>query len=306
GLVIGLIEAAARGWGDLLVLAALVVGVAALVTFVVVEARGRAPMMPLGLFRSRTFSGANLLTLLLYAALGGALYFVPFNLIQVRGYSATAAGAALLPMILILFGLSRWAGGLVPRFGAKLPLVIGPLIAGAGFALFAVPGTGGSYWTTFFPAAVVLGFGMTITVAPLTTTVMGAVAERHAGLASGINNAVSRAGGLLAIAVFGILVAGAFDRTLDVRLDVLGLQPEQRRTVEDQRDRLAAAEPPAELDATAAAGVERAIDEAFVSGFRVVMLVAAALAVASAVAAWRTIVDTDVEAADDLTVEEST
>ncbi len=305
GLVFGLIEAAARGWGDPLVLTALVVGVAALAGFVVVEARGRAPMMPLGLFRSRTFGGANLLTLLLYAALGGALYFVPFNLIQVRGYSATEAGAALLPMILILFGLSRWAGGLVPHFGAKLPLVIGPLIAGAGFALFAMPGTGGSYWATFFPAVVVLGIGMTITVAPLTTTVMGAVEERHSGLASGINNAVARAGGLLAIAVFGIVVASAFDRTLADRLDGIGLQPGPRRAIEDQRDQLAVAEPPAGLDAAAAADVERAIDEAYVAGFRVVMLAAAGMAVASAGAAWRTTADADVEAADHFAAKES-
>ena len=118
----------------------------------------------------------------LYAALGGSLYYLPFNLIQVHGYSATAAGSAFLPFVLITFVLSRWAGGLVTRYGAKLPLVIGPIITAAGFVLFALPGTEGSYWTTFFPAVVVMGLGMALVIAPLTTTAMTSVSGSHAGL----------------------------------------------------------------------------------------------------------------------------
>jgi EmrB/QacA subfamily drug resistance transporter len=289
GLVYGFTEAPARGWGSPVTLASLALGVVALAGFLAVEARTRAPMMPLALFRSRTFSGTNGLTFLLYGALGGALFFVPFNLIQVQNYSSTGAGAALLPTIVILFVLSRWAGGLIGRFGAKPPLVVGPAIAGLGFALFAMPGVGGSYWTTFFPAAVVLGLGMAITVAPLTTTVMGAVNPRHAGVASGINNAVSRTAGVLAIAIFGILAAAAFETGLEDRLSDLNLAAPDRTAVLDQRDRLADAQPPAGLDPADRDGVESAIDEAFVDGFRLVMLVSAGLAVASAVVASATI-----------------
>jgi hypothetical protein len=266
--------------GHPLVLTALAMGVVALLLFLLVEARSRVPMLPLSLFRSSTFSGANVLTLLLYAALGGALFFVPFNLIRVQGYSTAAAGAANLPVILILFLLSRWSGGLVSRYGAKRPLIIGPLIAAVGFALFARPGIGGSYWTTFFPAAVVLGIGMAESRAPLTTAVMGAVDAGRAGSASGVNNAVSRAAGLLAIAVQGLVVLTVFSSSLARHLTMLSLPSEARTMLIAQQSKLVGIALPAGLSHAAQAALQQAIAESFVAGFRVVMLIAAGLALA--------------------------
>lgn len=288
-VVLGLIEAGHKGFADPLAVSALILGALSLAGFILVEWRGDAPMMPLALFRSPSFSGANLLTLLLYAALGGGLFFFPFNLIQVQGYSATAAGAAFLPFILIMALLSRWSGGLVARYGGRLPLVVGPIIAAAGFALFALPGIGGSYWTTFFPAMVVLGLGMAISVAPLTTVIMSAVHSERAGVASGINNAASRVAALLAVAVMGIAVSSAFNSRLDGALDEIELAPAVRRAIDAERIKLAGAEAPPGLDAQVTAAVERAIDRSYVGSFRMIMLLSAGLALMGAASAALTI-----------------
>ncbi|HEV2579870.1 MAG TPA: MFS transporter, partial [Ktedonobacteraceae bacterium] len=267
GVVYGLIEANNVGLGDPQVLLALAVGVAALVAFLLVEARSQFPMVPLQLFRSPTFSGANLLTLLLYAALGGALFFVPFDLIRVQGYSPTAAGAANLPFIFIMFTLSRWSGGLVTRYGAKLPLIIGPTIAAAGFVLYALPGVGGSYWTTYFPAIVVLGIGMAISVAPLTTAVMGAVDARRSGIASGINNAVARTAGLLAVAALGLVALGIFSASLDSQLASLPISPAIRAALLAQKSKLVGIDIPNGLSSVTHAAVQQAIDASFITSF---------------------------------------
>jgi predicted MFS family arabinose efflux permease len=172
----------------------LAAGGVALVLFVFNESSARNPMFPLQLFRVMDFTGANILTLLLYAALSAALFFLALNLIQVQRYAATAAGAAILPFVLIMFSLSHWSGGLVDRFGARLPLTVGPLIAALGFAVFAWAGRNANYWTSFFPAVIVLGLGMAISVAPLTTTVMGAVSAQQSGVASALTTHRSTAG----------------------------------------------------------------------------------------------------------------
>jgi hypothetical protein len=185
-----------------------------------------------------------------------------------------------------MFGLSRWAGGLVHRYGSKLPLVCGPLIAGAGFAMFALPGTdAGSYWTSFFPAVVVMSFGMTISVAPLTTTVMSAVEERRAGTASGINNAVSRTAALLAIAVFGVVMVDAYNGALVEGLRPLRLSANVSEQLLARTADLLEMEIPASVSGETRSEIRQAINASFVSGFRRVALLSAALAAASALAA---------------------
>ena len=285
-IVYGLIESSRLGLQSAIVIGALFAGMIIFGAFILVEARVHHPMMPLALFGSTNFTGANLLTLFLYAALAGTLYFMPLNLIQVQGYSATAAGAATLPFILIMFLLSRWSGGLVKRYGARLPLVVGPVIAVAGFAMFLRPGVGGSYWKTFFPAVVVLGVGMAISVAPLTTTVMNSVKQSRAGIASGVNNAVSRTAGLLAVAVFGLIMFHAFNSCLEQRLNKMTIPVAVRQALNAERIKLAAAEIPRDVNEETRQAIKQAINECFVFGFRRVMLVGAALALAGSAIAW--------------------
>ena len=284
-LVYGLIESARPGFARTSSVITLVIAGLLLAAFLVWEARSRHPMVPLELFRSRTFAAANLVTLFLYGALGATFFFLPLNLIQVQHYAPTGAGAALLPLILIIFLLSRWAGGLVAHYGARLPLVIGPLIAATGFALFAWPSIGGSYWQTFFPAVLVLGVGMAISVAPLTTTVMNSVGESRAGVASGINNAISRAAGLLAIAILGAVMLHIFQNHLAPRVVALRLPPTVSQAIEDQRTKLAGAEIPSNLTAETRRELRDAIDRSFLAGFRVTAIMSAALALASAIIA---------------------
>ncbi|MGH9254060.1 MAG: MFS transporter [Vicinamibacterales bacterium] len=284
-LVYGLIESANLGLTHPLVLATIAGGVVLLGVFIIIEQSVGTPMMPLGLFRSRNFAGANLLTLLLYGALGGALFFLPFNLIQVHGYTPAEAGAAWLPFILTIALLSGWAGALVPVVGARVLLVAGPLITAAGFVLAALPGTDGDYWTTFFPAFVVMGLGMSVAVAPLVTVVMGSVESRRAGIASGINNAVSRAAGLLALAAMGVLVLTVFNRELDRRLAASQVRPAVVEQLVQQGVNLAATRPPASATPEEARELRTAINESFVAGFRWAMLTAAGLAVGSALVA---------------------
>ena len=205
----------ASGLYDTTVFAALGLGLAFLLLCLAIEARsGERAMMPLSLYESRNFSAANALTLLLYFALGGALYYLPFDLIRLGGYSATQAGAALLPFALIMgFGAS-FTGMLSDRFGPRLSLTFGPIIAACGLALLAFADLRQSYWSGVLPAICVFGIGMTITVPPLTSTVMSSVGRAHVGVASGVNNAVARVAGLFAVAALGAVLFASFSHHL--------------------------------------------------------------------------------------------
>lgn len=263
---------------------ALLLGAVALIVFAFVELRVSNPIVPFTLFRSRAFTGANVLTLFLYAALSAAMFLLPFNLIQVQGYSPSQAGAAFLPFVGTMSLLSRWFGARADRRGPRQLLIGGPSIAAVGIALLARPGIGGSYWTTFFPAVLLLGLGMSMTVAPLTTTVMTAIEdERYAGTASGINNAVARAAGLLAVAILGAAASMVFARDLDRRLVAAHVRPDLRQYMAGQAARLAEARPPAGAPETAV--VQDAVRRSFLTSFRMTMVAAASLAMLSALGA---------------------
>jgi EmrB/QacA subfamily drug resistance transporter len=285
-LVYGLIASAERGWSDLAVAASLTAGVALLGAFVYAEQVSRAPMMPLALFRLRTFSGVNLLTLLLYGALGGAFFFLPFLLIQAHGFSATAAGAAYLPFTLVLGLLSRWSGGLLDRFGARAPLIVGPALVACGFAALAVLEV---RYGAVLLAMTLLGFGMAITVAPLTTTVINAVPAHRTGVASGINNAVASVGSLLLIAILGTVALRAFDRSLDQQLAQRAAAPEVRLAVEAARGGFVVPPLPASLSPAQRERAQEIIGDSLDGTVRLTLWIAAGLALASVLAAAGTI-----------------
>lgn len=286
GLVTGFLESVNLGWRNPYVFGSLIVGFGSLIAFVFVEARVTSPMVPLTLFRSRSFSGANLLTLLLYAAIGIFFFLFPLDLIQVQEYSPTEAGTAILPMILVMFLLSRWAGGLVGRFGAKGPLIIGPVIAAIGFGLFAFLSVGESYWRSFFPALVILGLGMTVTVAPLTTLVMNSTEQERVGTASGINNAVARVAGVLAVAVLGIVMVKAFGFDLNRNLARLSLPPHILQELQANEIKLAGLQAPVGVDPAVSRAITESVKKAFIYGFQKIMWICCALSLTSAAIAW--------------------
>jgi EmrB/QacA subfamily drug resistance transporter len=287
GLVTGLLESSKAGWGSPVVVGSLAGGAVLLTVFLRVESRAASPMVSLELFKSRSFLGANILTLLLYAAIGVFFFLFPLALMQVYGYSATAAGAASLPVILLMFVLSQWSGGLVARYGGRTPLIAGPLVAAGGFAVFAMTlASGGSYWRTFFPATLMLGLGMAVTVAPLTTVVMSSLDKDHSGAASGINNAVARLAGVLAIAVFGIVMVKIFSTRLDRSLQRFSVAPEVVQQIRSKEIELAGMELPKNLDANTSVAIKNDVSEAFLAGFRVVLFSCAGLATGSAGIAW--------------------
>lgn len=287
GLSLGMLRFIDGRWSVALTTGVLLAGVITSVLFVRRERRHRHPMLPFDLFGSPVFSGANLMTLLLYAALNGVLFFLPFNLIQIQDYSATAAGAAFLPFTLIMGFGSRYTGGLVNRHAPHRVLAVGAAVVAAGCLWLMLPGVEASFWRHFLPGLLLLGVGMTIAVAPLTTVVMGAVPENRVGVASGINNTAARLAGFAAVAGLTALAVTLFGHLLAQALSAQEIPAAQVQTLLTERARLAELRPP---DSMADAGLIRgAIENAFVGAYRGVMLLSALLAALAAGIAWRMI-----------------
>ena len=279
-LVFGLLRT--QRVADGLALAALGAGIAGLAAFAVTQARGANPMVPPSLFRSRNFTVANAYTFLLYAALGGSLFFVPLTLIDAQRYTPAQAGGVMLPFVAMRVLFSRWSGGLIARFGVRPPLAGGAVLAAAGFAGFAAPGIGGTYWTTYFPAVVLLGAGGVLFIAPLTTTVFDSSDPQRSGIASAVNNAVARVAGLLAIAILGLVLAAVFGAAFDRQLAGVPLSAQTRRIVVEERARFVAGSVPAEVPPADRAAVDSALRTAYIDGFRAVMLLSGLLALVAA------------------------
>lgn len=285
-LAYGLIASSTLGWNHVAVVGSLSVGVVLLIAFVLAERSGASPMMPLGLFRSRRFSGINLLTLLLYGGMGAAFFFLPFLLIQARGYSATAAGLAYVPFTLVVGLLSRWFGLLGDKFGARWPLICGPVLAAVGFVLL---GAGKGSYAVTLASMTVLGLGMGIAVAPLTTTVINAVPPDRTGVASGINNAVASVGSLLLIAVLGSVALGVFGHSLTHDLATVHTSPEVRAAVESAGDGLVVPPMAASLPANERQQADAIVTGALTDTIRLAMWISALLASFSALTAVITI-----------------
>jgi EmrB/QacA subfamily drug resistance transporter len=284
-LTYGFIEAPGFGFGSFRVILALAIGVLIGIAFILVERRCEFPMLPLRLFSSRAFSGANALTVLLYGALSAASFFLSLNLVQAQGYSKTEAGLASLPSALILTFLSRPAGALADRRGPRLFLTLGPVLVGLGFLALSFTGiTRGpaAYWTSFFPGILLFGLGMGLTVAPLTSTVMGAQSPRFSGVASGINNAVARGAGALAIAILGSVALFAFASILGSSKAAIGLDASSRAALLSGSRDLGATLPPSGLPESAQTAVRAAIASSFAGAYRLVLLSCSALAFGAA------------------------
>jgi EmrB/QacA subfamily drug resistance transporter len=280
----GLLEAQARGIGPMTA-GAVLLGACLFYAFLRHERKHPFPLVPLEIFRSRTFSGICLLTFLLYGGFTGSLFFLPFNLIQVQGYSALQAGAANLPFILVMAGLAPVSGALSGRVGPKRSLVAGSLVTGIAFLLFALPGVGGSYWATFFFPACVLGAGFALTVPALSSLVIGSAPAGGISLASALNSAISRVAGVTAIAAMGSLLLFSFSAELDRRTAGLSLPEAAREQARTSRAGLASMKPPDGLAPGEAASFRDAVKWSFVGGFRRLLAVAAVMAAMAALSA---------------------
>jgi EmrB/QacA subfamily drug resistance transporter len=288
-LIFMVIEGPRRGWAAPSVLTSIVSSLIFLIAFVVVEKKAEHPMIPLELFKYRLFSGVTLMTFILYFAMSGVFFFLPLNLQQIQAFSATNTGLAFMPIIIFLFLLSRWSGHYADKHGPRLPMIVGPVIIAAGFFMYMIPAEGANYWLTFFPATVIFGIGLGITMAPLTSVALGAAPTHLSGLASGVSNAASRIASMLAVATLGALMVVQFSTSLEHRTQSLPLSEQSRLFLQEEKLKLGGASAPPDVAPDTQMQIETAINKAFVDAFRLMMALCGFLALASAVVSVATI-----------------
>ncbi|TSJ39628.1 MFS transporter [Mucilaginibacter corticis] len=279
-ITFGFLRVPAVGLHHIQAYGSLAAGMLFLIVFILIEVKSPNPMMPLKLFKNSTFSGANLLTFFLYAGLGAGMLFLSLNLVQVQGYSQLQSGLTFLPFTVLMVTIARFAGSLADKHGPRLFLIAGPAIAGSGLLIlsFIKQTTGPSaYWTTFFPGVLVLGLGMSFTVAPLTAAVMGSVSDHFSGTASGINNAMTRIASVFANAIFGALAVLFFSGALQKQISTIPLNAKDRQTVMQQASDLGNARVPATINAAYKAVIEKAYHTGFISAYSNIMRISAAL-----------------------------
>ena len=279
-LTFGFLRIPAIGFNNWQVVASLAGGLLLLTAFIFVERTSKHPMMPLVLFANTNFSGANLLTFFLYAGLGAGMLFLSLNLVQVQGYSQLQSGLTFLPFTVLMISIARYAGTLADKYGPRSLLIAGPAAAGTGLLLLSfVKETSGplAYWTTFFPGVLVLGLGMSFTVAPLTSTVMSSVSDQFAGTASGVNNAISRIASVFANAIFGALAVLFFSGALQDKIGTLPLHAKERQAAMAQAKNLGNAKAPANIDAADKVLIEKYYHESFIAAYAKILRIAAAL-----------------------------
>ncbi len=291
-LTFGCLRIPAAGMGDVWVIASLALGVVLLCAFVYIEYRSAHPMMPLYLFTNKIFAGANLLTFFLYAGLGAAMLFLSLNLVQAQGYDQLQSGLTFLPFTVVMILCSRFAGSLADRHGPRLFLILGPAVAGVGLLVLSLvretrgPGT---YWSTFLPGVLLFALGMAFTVAPLTTTVMGAVSDQLSGVASGVNNALTRIANVFANALLGLLAVLLFTTSLRGRVETLPMTAAVRQATLAQAIDLGNAKVPSIVDPQEASRIKEAYRLAFIDVYVKVMRIAAGFAWMAALLAFLTI-----------------
>ncbi|NGP76892.1 MFS transporter [Balneolaceae bacterium YR4-1] len=281
----GLIEASEFGIYNPVVLITGGLGIIIFCAFIWLEKNIENPMVRLGMFRSMSFSGANLVTLFFYFSLAGVFFLLPFNLIQVQGYSATAAGAAFIPFPLLVGGLSRWSGGMIVRFGARPMLMAGPIITSLGFLLLGLYGTGSNYWFCFFPGISLMGLGVAVSFAPMNTTVMSSVDKSDAGSASGVNKAVARLSGMLSVALLGALAITLFGNELSVTMQQNDVPQTIQQQLMQEKANLATASVPDHVPSEMKNTLQNTIKQSFLISFQTVMFISAGLVLMGAVCA---------------------